>query len=94
MHGVEEALAETNDQLLFSRLSDERLKDERSAPRMLRQLMVDGLLLHYTHRFPEDLPDRLAGNRLPSVWINTRLPHDCVYLDDYAAAREAAQRLL
>ena len=94
VHGVEEALAETNDQLLFSRLSDERLKDERSAPRMLRQLMVDGLLLHYTHRFPEDLPDRLAGNRLPSVWINTRLPHDCVYLDDYAAAREATQRLL
>jgi DNA-binding LacI/PurR family transcriptional regulator len=94
VHGVEEALTETQDQLLFSRLSDERLKDDQATPRMLQQLMVDGLLLHYTHRFPEELPERLARHRLPSIWINSRLSHDCVFFDDFAAARHATQCLL
>jgi LacI family transcriptional regulator len=94
VHGVEDALTETGDQLLFSRLSDDRLRDDQAAPRMLQQLMVDGLLLHYTHRFPRELPDRLARHRLPSIWINSRLDHDCIFFDDFAAARDATRRLL
>jgi DNA-binding LacI/PurR family transcriptional regulator len=94
VYGIEQSLADTGDQLLFSRLSDDRLRDDKTTPRMLQQLMVDGLLLHYTHQFPAELPARLSRHRLPSIWINTRLDHDCVYLDDEAAARSATRRLL
>lgn len=94
VHGVEQPLIEAGYQLLFSSLSQKSLASERLLPRVLQQLMVDGLLMHYTHGFPENLPDQIVNNRVPTVWINTRLAHDCVYLDDRAAAHQATRLLL
>lgn len=94
VHGVEASLFECDCQLLFSSLSDQKLRDERFMPRVLQHLMVDGLLIHYTHRFPGKLPSLITSNRVPSIWINTRLKRDCVYLDDEAGAYRATKVLL
>jgi len=94
VHGVEKPLVAAGYQLLFASLSDRAMTRDRLTPRMLQQLMVDGLLLHYTHDFPSRLPDLVQHNRVPTIWINTKLEHDCVYLDDRAAAYRATRTLL
>jgi len=36
----------------------------------------------------------IRGHDIPSVWINCKLPHDCVHPNDYAAGRLAGEHLL
>jgi DNA-binding LacI/PurR family transcriptional regulator len=80
--------------LTMAVLPDEALTDQAFLPRILREWTCDGLLINYNKRIPQRMIDLLEEYHLPSIWLNCKRDCDCVYPDDLAAGREAAQRLL
>jgi LacI family transcriptional regulator len=92
--GVMDVLAEHDLQLLLAALPDASLADDGYVPRILREWMVDGLLINYNADIPAALAQVIEGHQLPAVWINSKQEHDCVFPDDFEAAREAAERLI
>lgn len=94
VYAVERDLIARDQHLIFTSLPDQKLRDEGYVPKVLQQLSVDGLLIHYTHQFPKQMRTLIETHRIPSIWINTKLPHNCVFLDDHAAAYQITQRLL
>ncbi len=58
-------------------------------PKVLRELVVDGLLVNYSRRMPPELENSITRGSAPSIWINNDLPVDVVRPDD----REAGERL-
>lgn len=94
LEGVHDALESCGLRLLLSRVSAERLRSPEFMPRFLKETLADGMLVNYTHGYPESLPEWLQQYRIPAVWINTDLPHDAVNPDDKAAGRLATQHLL
>jgi len=63
-------------------------------PRILRELMVDGLIVDYVKMIPPRLKRLIENTRVPSVWLNARLDSACVYPDDFNAAHAATVRLI
>ncbi len=92
--GAGDALAEHDMHLTIARLPDEKLTDEAYMPRALREWTVDGLLINYNQEIPEKLVELVERHQIPSVWINSKQPADCVYPDDAGGARDATERLL
>jgi len=91
---IRSALREKDLQLLIGDLPDEKLTDETVLPRVLREWLVDGLLISYTHHIPEGMVELIDRYRIPAVWLNAKLDHDCIYPDDHGAGRLGARRLL
>jgi LacI family transcriptional regulator len=87
-------LSEKDMHLTLSQMSDEQFTDSNYLPRILRQHMVDGLLINYTHNFPDHLSDFIHQLKLPAVWINSQLDFDCIYPDEVHAGRIATEYLL
>jgi LacI family transcriptional regulator len=52
------------------------------------------LIVNYTSDVPETVRERLAAERVPTVFTNICLDADCVYPDDHDAARQATEYLL
>ncbi len=75
-------------------LRDEELARPEAMPGILRKLSADGLLIDYTDSFPARMPELVEAYRIPSVWVNTKLPADCVHPDDSAAFHDATVRLI
>ncbi len=84
-----EAAVRAHDWLLvFTMLSDEHL------PRVVDQVLAEGLLLNYHGRIPLELAASIAEHRIPTVHLNTKLPHDAVYPDEAGLGSSLARRLL
>jgi LacI family transcriptional regulator len=64
------------------------------APRLVRELCVDGLLLHESKEIPLPVLELLRHSGVPTVWINAKGEHDCVYPDEVQGARLATEALL
>ncbi len=94
LQAMYESLERRNLHLSVHVLPDERLVRDDVLPKLLREHMVDGLLLNYTHRRPEALDDLIDIHGLPAVRLNSNQPTDCAYPDDYAAGRKATEYLL
>jgi LacI family transcriptional regulator len=94
LNGIQDALAEHDLNLMVVRLPDERLTDSDYIPRILRETSSDGLLIDYTHDIPDRMLDLIRQVGIPAVWINSKQNADCVYPDEFAAARNATQRLV
>lgn len=94
MQGIQQALSRRQMHLILASVSDEKLDDGTFLPSVLREWSVDGFLVNYNIEFPPRLVDVIESNNLPSVWINTKRPHDCVYPDDVAAGRTLTKKLL
>ena len=75
-------------------LDDARLTSAEHLPKVLRQTMADGVLVKYDTQIPPQLGQLLAHFAIPTVWINSRQPADCVRPDDLAAGRLATEQLL
>lgn len=94
LSGLCDELADRDMHLSLARLPDEQFTEQRLVPRILRVLLADGLLVNYTDHIPETMMSLLRRDDLPSVWMNAKLPFDCVRPDDYGAARQATKRLI
>lgn len=91
-YGLNEALAKSGELLITGMVAEDELASGR-LPRLAREWAVDGLVLFYTHGDWSGLGRKLEELRLPSVWVNNKLPHNSIYPDDLAAGRMAAQTL-
>ena len=92
--GIEDALAERDLHLTLARLPDQTLTEDNSVPKILREWMADGLLLNYHQDIPPRLQALVEKHALPSIWINSKHPTDCVYPADFETGRSAAEHLL
>ena len=94
INGVSRALARDDLSLLLTQLPDEELVSKGYLPKFMRQNMCDGLLINYTDHIPAPLFARLREGSVPCIWLNTKLPHDCVYPDDAQGAAMLTQTLI
>jgi LacI family transcriptional regulator len=95
VEGIHAALQGRNWHLVSGRYDDEQLIRDGVVPKLLRQLLVDGLIINYTHDMPARLGQLIDAQRTPAVWINTReVGRDTVRPDDFQGARLATEFLL
>jgi LacI family transcriptional regulator len=66
----------------------------KDAPRILRERVVNGMLINYVSRTPQPVRDILDRCDVPAIWINRKLETHCVRPNDEGAAREATRHLL
>jgi len=90
LSGIEEALTHAGLSLTVAQVQDERLRDPTRLPRVLTELMVDGLLVDYHSAIPEVLREQISAATRPAVWLNSDLPTDCVRPDDERAGCDLA----
>lgn len=94
LEGIQSALEERNLGLNLQRYSDERMSDESFVPRILREVMADGLLLNFHTNPPIKMGELIQRHRIPSIWLNIKRNYDCVYLEDYEAAQHVTEVLI
>lgn len=94
LDGVSDELTDHHLHLVLAKLPDERLTSEGYVPKILSELLADGLLVNYQFDFPRKLLDLIDRHRLPSIWINVRHETDSVRPEDIDAARQATAYLL
>lgn len=94
LNGIYDEGARHDFHLTFAKLPDEQLTSEGYVPKILREWMVDGLLINYNTEIPPRMIELIEQHRLPAIWINTKQPSDCVYPDDFNGGRQAAEHLL
>jgi LacI family transcriptional regulator len=94
LDGLDDELLRHDMHLTITRLSDEELSQDEFVPKVLRQHMADGMIVNYTHRIPAGMLELIHAHHTPAVWLNAKLKEDCVYPDDFAAARSATADLL
>jgi LacI family transcriptional regulator len=94
IRGIHDGLVSQSMQLTISFLDDEVLESQDKLPAILREQMVDGLLINYTHAIPPHMQEAIERARLPVVWVNVkREGHACVYPDDLHAGYQATGHL-
>lgn len=92
--GIQQALAPTDYHLITGAIPLERPADDARLPAIIHQRLVAGLLVHFDSKVPAWIPDLLARERSPAVWINTRRDEPCAYPDDETAAFELTRAFL
>lgn len=94
LDGLDDELSQHNMHLAVTRLSDEQLSNEDFVPKVLREYMADGMIVNYTHEIPERMLELIHAHHTPAVWLNAKLPLDCVYPDDLNGAAAATEALI
>jgi LacI family transcriptional regulator len=94
LDGLDDELVQHDMHLTITRLSDEELSNDDFVPKVLRQHMADGMIVNYTHGIPAGMLELIHAHHTPAVWLNAKLAEDCVYPDEFAAARSVTQELL
>lgn len=80
--------------LVYAETAFERLVKPGEAPKVLRELCVDGMLVHYAWDIPDQCIHALRSSGVPIVWINTYHAENCVYPDDARGATNGVRDLL
>ena len=93
-YGAEQCLEKNGCHLILSWLDERRLTSSDYVPKILDEWACDGLLLHPPRRFPQRIQEVIERFKVPSIWLNNKLDHDCVHFDDFAAARDVTTRLI
>ena len=94
LRGINRVLEPAGHSLSIAYIDDDRLTDAGEVPKMLTELMVDGLILNYNHSAPDGMAELLERLSVPCVWVNNKLRHNSVYADDAGGARAATAALL
>jgi LacI family transcriptional regulator len=94
LDGIDDELGAHNMHLTVSRLTDEELTTSDFIPKVLREHLADGMIVNYTHEIPPPMLELIRSHHTPAVWINAKLDGDCVYPDDFAAAKRATEELI
>ncbi len=63
-------------------------------PRIIREGVVDGVLINYAFGTPPMIRDALERWRIPAIWINRKRDANCVRPDDTGAGYEATMHLI
>ncbi|MEM1210805.1 MAG: LacI family DNA-binding transcriptional regulator [Planctomycetota bacterium] len=93
--GIDIAMQKANLHLLMSDLPPDLEQRAEAAPKFLRELLADGLLVHYDpERIPDTLVSLLAEQQVPTIWLNADREFDTVSPDDRQGGRRATKMLL
>jgi DNA-binding LacI/PurR family transcriptional regulator len=94
LRGMHDVLDESGQHLFVARYSDQQLTDDARVPRILQELNSDGLIINYNAGTPARLRELIDRSNIPSIWLNYKHTHDCIYPDEIAAGRVVTERLL
>jgi len=94
LYGIQQELEKRNMHLTIAHMSDQQLTSEEHLPKILSNVMADGLLINYKVRIPTELTELIDRHNIPAVWVESDRPADCVYHDNIAASRLATQHLI
>lgn len=72
----------------------EELESRSQSPRLLDELSVDGLLIHYASQIPPETIDLIDRHGIPTVWLNTNDEINCVYPEEFGGARRVTRSLI
>jgi LacI family transcriptional regulator len=72
----------------------DELQARSQSPQLLEQLSVDGLLIHFAAQIPPRMIDLIDSNGLPTVWLNTSDEINCVYPEEFSAARRLTRQMI
>ena len=92
--GMDHALTAAGMHLAHALIPEHDLREHGRVPKILGELMADGLLINYTTGIPPALDRVMAKHHLPAIWMNVRRDRDCVHPDDEGAGRLATEHLL
>ncbi|MBA3939473.1 MAG: LacI family DNA-binding transcriptional regulator, partial [Planctomycetes bacterium] len=92
--GMDHALLAAGMHLAHALIPEHDLRERGQVPKILGELMADGLLINYNTGIPAPLERVMAQHRLPAIWMNVRRERDCVHPDDEGAGRLATEHLL
>jgi LacI family transcriptional regulator len=93
MEGIHDELALHDQHLMLVKSPDEPLTNEATMPRLLREWMVDGLLVAFNLSTPPGMIETIRRHNIPSIWLNSDQEIDCVRPADEAAGYDAARHL-
>lgn len=94
MAGMDDALAKVGMHLIHALIPERDLRERGQVPKIIGELLADGLLINYNTGIPEVLDEVITRHRLPAIWMNARRSRDCVHPDDEGAGRLATDHLL
>ena len=94
LNGIEAEMIQHNLHLVSGRFPNEELISADSMPKLLRELMVDGILLNYAIHLPPEIFHSMSSSDLPSVWLNILRDFDCVRPDDFQGGQIGTEYLL
>ncbi len=92
--GASDALESQGMHLTIATLNDNQLTDAEFVPKILREWSCDGLLINYHTHIPARMTELIENYQVPSVWLNVKHEHDCVYFDDLQGGKTATQTLI
>lgn len=92
--GMDHALTAAGMNLVHALIPEEDLRERGQVPKIIGELMADGLLINYNTGIPDALDQVITKHRLPAIWMNVKRARDCVYPDDEGAGRLATEHLL
>ena len=92
--GMDRALLAAGMHLIHALIPEDDLRERGQVPKIIGELMADGLLINYNTGIPDALDQVITKHRLPAIWMNAKRAHDCVYPDDEGAGRLATEHLL
>jgi DNA-binding LacI/PurR family transcriptional regulator len=94
VRGVTDAVMLHGYNLNVTHLSIERLADPDFVPNILKELMLDGLLINYNTEIPDHLLELIERYKIPSVWLNIKQPQNAIHPADLDASFAATERFL
>lgn len=92
--GIDDELLCTGMHLVHAPLVGHRLRDSGVVPKILQSCVADGFLINFNASIPPALIEAIVHHGIPSTWINSRQPSNCVHPDDLGAGRQATEHLL
>lgn len=94
LSGIDHALTVVGMHLVHALIPEQDLRERGQVPKIIGELMADGLLINYNTGIPAALDQVITKHRLPAIWMNAKRARDCVYPDDEGAGRLATEHLL
>ncbi len=94
IRSIHHELNHENLHLTLSIMDKEELSDETKFPKLLKDVLADGLICNYTHGIPPVVLNLIDRYQVPAVWVNTPMTYDCVLPDDRAAGKMATEHLI
>ena len=93
-HGIESGVNNHHLRLLSARIATARLDDERFVPKILQELVADGVIVHCPMYTPPHLAEYLERYHIPAIWLNTLDAYDTVRPDDAGLTKVVVDHLI
>ncbi len=92
--GINRAAMDLDKHLVYVEMGERRSLDKNYLPKMVREHLIDGILIPQATRLAEHLREAIIRCDLPAIWIQHCQEHDAVWLDESHYGREAVEYLV